>query len=66
MGHGTGDVAVSEACVLYDIAGSDHLPLAITLHISFKKDKKDSLCSQNDYKVVKYVDWDNLTAKEIE
>ena len=66
VGRGTSDMAVSEACVLYDMVESDHLPLAMTLHIYFKKDKKDSLCSQNDYKVVKYVDWDNLTAKEIE
>ena len=66
VGRDTGDMAVSEACVLYDMVGSDRLPLAITLQLSFKKDKKDNLCSQNDYKVVKYVDWDHLTAKEIE
>ena len=66
VGRDTIDTTLSKACVLYDMVGSDHLPLSLTLHVSNIKENKDCLFSEKNDKEVKYVNWDNLTDKEIE
>ena len=66
VGRGTEHINTSRASVLYDIVGSDHLPLSFTLHISINKDNNGNFYPQNDDKLFKYVDWNNLPEKEIE
>ena len=67
IGLNTRDIVVSDTRVLYDVIGSDHLPLTATIQITATNKHTSDNSSYSTYKIdSKYVDWEHLSSEDID
>ena len=66
VGRETDDITVSSIRVLYDMIGSDHLPMETIISFSGLDENVSQISNDVDVSGHKWVDWNNLTQKDID